>query len=100
LPVDSGGMTLRIEKTAGDATTILRLSGQLVSSQIQSLSEEIDSGKSTIALDLTDVTLVDLDTVHFLAGYEARGVELLHCPPYIREWISRESARAGKRSRD
>jgi len=91
-------MTLRIEKTAGGITTIFRLSGQLVSSQIQSLSEEIESGMPTMALDLTEVTLVDVDTVQFLAGCEAGGIELLNCAPYIREWISRENDRAAPKT--
>jgi len=50
-----------------------------------------------LTLDLNEVTLVDLDVVQFLAGCGARGIDLLHCPPYIREWISRESARAAER---
>jgi hypothetical protein len=49
-----------------------------------------------IALDLEEVTLVDIDIVHFLARCEAGGTELLHCSPYIREWISRENDRASK----
>jgi hypothetical protein len=49
-----------------------------------------------IALDLEEVTLVDIDIVQFLARSEAEGVELLHCPAYIREWISRENHRAGR----
>jgi hypothetical protein len=28
--------------------------------------------------------------VRFLGTCEMKGTELLHCPPYIREWISRE----------
>ncbi len=90
-------MTLRIQKITEGDNTILQLSGQLVSSCRQSLYEEIESSTPTVALDLTEVTLVDLDTVQFLAGCEARGIELMHCPPYIREWISRESARAAVR---
>jgi len=49
-----------------------------------------------IILDLEEVTLVDLASVQFLARCEAAGAELLHCCPYIREWISRERAREGK----
>jgi hypothetical protein len=49
-----------------------------------------------IALDLEEVTLVDIDIVQFLARCEAGGMELLHCSPYIREWISRENGRASK----
>jgi hypothetical protein len=49
-----------------------------------------------VAIDLEEVTLVDLDVVQFLARCEASGIELLNCSPYIREWISRENDRAGK----
>jgi len=41
-------------------------------------------------LDLDQVTLVDVEVVRFLGRCEKAGTELLHCPPYIREWISRE----------
>ncbi len=56
----------------------------------------MESSSGIIILDLEEVTLVDLDIVQFLARCEAGGVELLHCPPYVREWISRENDRAGK----
>jgi hypothetical protein len=36
---------------------------------------------------ITDVTVVDLQAVRFLRACEAEGLRLLHCPPYIREWI-------------
>jgi hypothetical protein len=38
-------------------------------------------------LDLQEVQLVDHDAVRFLAGCEADGTQLEHCPAYIREWI-------------
>jgi hypothetical protein len=41
-------------------------------------------------LDLDEVTLVDVEVVRFLGTCEKEGTALLHCPPYIREWISRE----------
>jgi hypothetical protein len=49
-----------------------------------------------VLLDLEEVTLVDLDIVRFLATCEAEGIELVHCSPYIREWINRENERAGR----
>ena len=100
MPLNSGRMTLRIQKITEDNKTILFLSGQLVSSELKSLLDEIE-GMATTTLDLAEVTLVDMDTVQFLARCEANGVELLHCSAYIREWTSRESARAaGKRSEE
>ncbi|HMG37501.1 MAG TPA: STAS domain-containing protein [Blastocatellia bacterium] len=86
-------MTIRIEKTSEGDKTTLRLSGELVSSHHQALSEEIEASKNTITLDLEEVTLVDLEIVRLLARCEARGTKLLHCPPYIREWILRERSR-------
>jgi hypothetical protein len=32
--------------------------------------------------------------VRFLSDCEGQGIELLHCPLYIREWIAREQARS------
>jgi hypothetical protein len=45
-----------------------------------------------IVLDLEEVTLVDAEVVRFLGICEAKGVELVHCSPYIREWVFRERA--------
>jgi hypothetical protein len=33
------------------------------------------------------VRLVDREAVRFLAACEARGIQLKHCPSYVREWI-------------
>ena len=78
-------MTIRIQQTTEGHSTILRLSGELVSSQREALLEEIEGNNNTIALDLEEVTLVDLDIVQLLARCEAKGVELRNSPPYIRE---------------
>jgi len=44
------------------------------------------------AIDLKNVLLVDRKAVKLLALRETNGTELRNCPPYIREWISRERA--------
>ena len=89
-------MTLRIQKSSDDDSTTVRLCGRLLGSHRQALFEQLESSSGMIVLDLEEVTLVDLDIVQFLARCEARGMELLHCPPYIREWISRENDRPAK----
>ena len=53
----------------------------------------IEGNGTRVVLDLGEVTLVDLDVVRFLLICEAEGIEFLHCPPYIREWILREQDR-------
>ena len=83
-------MTLRIERNSDGQTTTIRLIGQIESEQLDALTEQInDTGPRTV-LDLDEVTLVDVHVVRFLGRCEKEGTELLHCPPYIREWISRE----------
>ena len=43
-------------------------------------------------MDLTNVLLVDREVVKLLALSEANGTELRNCPPYVREWVTREEA--------
>jgi hypothetical protein len=90
-------MTLRIEKTANRHKTIIRLSGRVRSEHLDELKMQIDGEQSSIALDLEGVTLVDIDVVRFLTACEKSGVDLLHCSPYIREWMIRENAREGRK---
>jgi hypothetical protein len=54
------------------------------------LKAEIDGLGAGTAVDLEHVTLVDVEAVRFLSDCESRGIELVHCSPYIREWIARE----------
>src|SRR5689334_8564384 len=93
-------MTIRIQQTTDGHCTILRLSGELISSKCEALLDEIKGNNNTIALDLEEVTLVDLDIVQLLGRCEAKGVKLLNCPPYIREWISRENSRANSKDEE
>ena len=43
-----------------------------------------------IVLDLRDVTLVGQDGIIFLAACVGIGITLANCPPYVREWITRQ----------
>jgi anti-anti-sigma regulatory factor len=86
-------MVLRIEKVSDEQDTVLRLSGRIGSEEVQDLKAQIDGSKHRMVLDLEQVRLVHLDAVHFLAVCENQGIELRHCPPYVREWILSEKAR-------
>jgi len=83
---------LRIEKDSGGCVTKLRLCGRIQSDQIASIRSEIGADSTSKILDLSDVTLVDLGVVQFLITCEDEGVELVECPAYIREWMTRERA--------
>jgi hypothetical protein len=86
-------MVLKIEKVSDGPNVLLRLSGRIESQQVQELKVQIDGSEKKFVLDLEQVRLVDLDAVHFLAVCETKGIELRHCPPYVREWIRSEKPR-------
>jgi anti-anti-sigma regulatory factor len=83
-------MTLKIVRKFDGERTILRLSGRIQSSNVEEIREQMKGQAQTIALDLEEVTLVDVDVVRFLGARESEGVELVNCSPYIRAWIFRE----------
>ena len=88
-------MTLRIETTRDDASTVLHLIGRIDSQNLAQVAANIRGDRQTITLDLEEVTLVDMDAVQFLLKCEAQGIALTHCLPYIRAWMDRELAGGG-----
>jgi hypothetical protein len=92
------GMTLRIEKSFEGRKTIFRISGGIASKQLEELKTEMAGEGAAAVLDLEHVTLVEVEGVRFLSDCEGQGIELLHCPLYIREWIAREQTRSGDSS--
>ena len=82
---------LRIERSENEEV-VFTLSGQMDSDTMADLERLIDSeakGRGVV-LNLKDLTLVDEDSVIFLARCESNGVKLENCPPYVREWINRQ----------
>ena len=85
-------MTFRIH-TAPDGR-VFRLVGRIRGEDLGELERHIARKGPSVVLDLDEVTLVDIEGVRFLSEAEVAGVELRHCPPFIREWIERERAAA------
>jgi ABC-type transporter Mla MlaB component len=83
-------VTLRIESASDGQTATLRLSGQIDQDHLAELEAELRRYRPRLVLDLAEATLADRVAVRFLAAREGEGVELRHCPRYIREWIHRE----------
>ena len=81
---------LRIEKESDGHTTTLRLIGRIQSADIASIRAQMDDDSVHVLFDLGEVTLVNVEVIRFLSDCEDEGVELLDCPPYVREWILRE----------
>ena len=82
-------MTLKIERISSKRRIRLRLSGEFRSDRLDQVRAEINRG-GPVALDLEEVALVDVEAVRFLNAREDEGISVLHCSPYIREWMLRE----------
>jgi hypothetical protein len=82
-------MTLRIERARG----LIRLSGEFRVGHLDQVKNEIECCESPVVLDLEELDLIDLDGVCFLNACESAGVSILHCSPYIREWMVQERGR-------
>jgi hypothetical protein len=88
---------LRIEKESDGHTTTLRLIGRIQSADIGSIRAQLDDDSVHVLFDLGEVTLVNVEVIRFLSDCEDEGVELLHCPPYVRKWILRERDERSRR---
>jgi hypothetical protein len=82
-------VTLKIDRIKAR----IRLSGELRSAQLDQVKAEVKRGKSKVALDLEEISLIDLDGVRFLNACEAHGIEIMHSPPYIKNWMEQERGR-------
>jgi hypothetical protein len=81
---------MKIEKASQRGKTTVRLSGHFQEEHIGELNKQLQDNGPQFVLDLMEVTVVDVEVVRFLGACEADGVKIVHCPPYIREWMNRE----------
>ena len=86
-------MTCRIDRLSIAQGVVLRISGRITGDDLDVLRTALEEGR-IVAVDLTEVELVDRDAVTLLARTEGSGIELRHCPAYIREWVTRERGRS------
>jgi len=83
----------KIEEVVEADATVLRLVGRINAEHLDELNQLLGGANHKLSkLDLSEVTLVDLNVIRFLGDQEQRGVELVRCSAYIREWIQREIA--------
>ncbi len=85
-------MACKIERViTPSGFVVFRVSGRIDRASVevlQELTENEETAKGSLALDLTQVTVVSLEAVRALTVAEANGIELRNCPAYVREWIS------------
>jgi len=65
------------------------VSGRLASEDLEVVRAALDR-RHVVAIELSEVELVDRDAVKLLEKAESEGIELKSCPAYIREWITNE----------
>src|ERR1700737_771181 len=82
-------MTCRIDRRSSEKGLLLYISGRLASGDLEVIRTALE-GSHVVAIELSEVELVDRDAVRLLAEAEAEGIELRGCSPYIREWITNE----------
>jgi len=85
-------MTLKIEKSKRQESTVYSLVGRFEAEHIEELEDLLGLQKEArqVVLDLQEVRLADREAVKFLARCEAGGVQLENCPAYIRQWVGKE----------
>jgi hypothetical protein len=86
-------MSCRIDRVVGDDNrVVLVVSGQIAGEHVDTLRGALKQESGGVAIDLKNVLLVDREAVKLFALCEANGTELRNCPPYVREWVKRETA--------
>ena len=82
---------LKITRVTEAGSTSLIVSGRIGAPQLPDLRQFLEAeNASNVVLDLTEVSLVDVEVIQFLLRCEVQGIRLVGCPAYIREWMVRE----------
>jgi hypothetical protein len=88
-------MSCRIDRVVNaENLVVLFISGRITGEDVGMLRGVLEQESGGFAIDLKNVLLVDREAVKLLALGEAKGMELRNCPPYVREWVTRERAEA------
>ena len=91
-------MSCRIERVvSAENLVVLLISGRITGEHVDVLRDVLQEEADALAIDLEHVSLVDREAVKLLAHCETKGTELRNCPPYIREWVTRERAETPER---
>jgi len=85
-------MDMRVRSTDGPAAVKLSPLGKVAGSSLGELRRQIKKARKhqkEVAIDLSEVTLVDPSGVAFLAEQTADNVRLINCPEYLEPWVER-----------
>jgi anti-anti-sigma regulatory factor len=86
-------MSCRIDRVvSAESLVVLFVSGQITGEHVSTLRGVLEQEPGGFVIDLKNVVLVDREAVKLLARSASYGTELRNCPPYILEWVTRETA--------
>ena len=82
----------KVQRAEDSGRVVLQVSGRIAGENLTELKKVFtaETENQNFILDMSEVRLVDQDSVEFLSRCEANGAELRNCPRYIREWIERD----------
>jgi len=83
-------MCFKIETIRSRNRLTLKISGRLRRENLADLQNRVETDPTQTVLDVSEVTLVDLEVVRFLNACEDQAVEVANPSPYIREWMNCE----------
>ena len=81
---------LKIKRMSQTNGTRIHLSGELRCAHLGDLRAEIEQAVEPVTLDLDEVEVVDIDGIRLLNECSAQGIQVVNCPPYVREWMLQE----------
>ena len=73
---------------------VVEIAGNFSGSRLGKLRRQLGKARrmnKPIHIDLGEVTLVDPDSVHFLAEQARENIKLINTPEYIEPWFKREA---------
>jgi hypothetical protein len=82
-------MTCRIDQLSTEHGLVLTISGQIATEDLEVVRTALDE-RRVVAIELSELELVNREAVRLLAQAEAEGIAIKSCPAYIREWITKE----------
>jgi anti-anti-sigma regulatory factor len=84
-------LMLMITRVADKERSTLIVSGRIDAEQLPDLRRFVQAEQENkLTIDLAEVSLVDAAVIRFLLVCEERGIRLVRCPAYVREWMVRE----------
>ena len=88
-------MTLKIKRIGEQHGTRICLAGELRCAHLLDVRAEIEQVGNPAILDLDEVDVVDIEGVCLLNECLERGIQVVNCSPYIREWMLQEKRISG-----